>query len=474
MVRLGTPPNATATHRVLKRIVALVAVVVLWYILTRSVMLFEEKGHETLKTRTVVARLSCENYKAGLLEVVAEVHNPKLGKVAVCCVPEGESGYIPKFSRGSPCGGRRDLTASHTFVAEDNIVRGQNDVLISSARSLRAVWTKQLSSKKIEELCASSKRQRSAAVLTVFLENHNMLVSNDVVFTASFWHSSPYSPGNFLLPDFLEKRISDAFAAAQKALRSGSGGAGGSSSTWMTSAIRSIGRPVAKQYAKVRPISTCYEARAVLGKAAQSCNFPKFGMDFVEVVVKEVCGLVKAGHLGVTCIILLNVLAYVALQPKSGWEISGSNCSLMQNVKATFGHANLYHLLANMLALSAAGSKLSSCFGCDPILFWLFYLFSGLAGNLLPVLLQPNVRTIGASGAISGVILALTMLDPHPAILLFGRHASSPLVFLAVTLSSDITRDIQSRSVGNNGISYLGHLGGGLGGLFLAWLYAAL
>lgn len=139
-----------------------------------------------------------------------------------------------------------------------------------------------------------------------------------------------------------------------------------------------------------------------------------------------------------------------------------------------FGHVNHYHLLANMAALSAAGSMLSPCFGCDPIIFLLFYFFSGLAGSVLPVLFQPNARTIGASGAISGVILALTMLDPDPAIELFGRHAISPLVFLVVTLSFDVKRDIQSRIVSGNGISYLGHLGGGLGGLFLAWLYMTL
>lgn len=461
------PPSPT--HHMLKGIAALITAAALWYMLTRSVLIFEEKGHETLKTRNVVARLSCADYKAGLLEVIAEVHNPSLGKVAMCCVPEAESVSLPNFSRGSPCGGRRDLAASHTFVTADNIVRGQTDVLISSARSLRAVCSKQLSSETIEKVCASSKRQRSAAVLTVILENHNLLVSNDVVFTTSFWHSSPYSLATFFLPDIMG-RLSDLTAAAQKALRSGAG-RGRSSSTWMSPVLQ----PVAKQYAKIRPISSCNKARAILGKAATlDCKFPSLENDVVKDVAKEVCDLVKAGHLGVTCIILINLVAYVALQPSSGWEISGLNFSLLQSVKATFGHANLYHLLANMFTLSAAGSKLSSCFGCDPILFCLFYFFSGLVGNVLPALLQPNVKTIGASGAISGVILALTMLDPHPAIVLFGRHASSPLVFLLVTLGTDIARDIQRRSVGRNGISYLGHLGGGLGGLFLAWLYLSL
>lgn len=327
---------------------AVIAVTVLWIMLTRSVLIFEKTNYGTLKTRTVAARLRCAQYNgssnskdsnvntAGLLEVITEVSNPSFAKVAVCCVREEE---FPNFSRGSPCGGRRDLTGLHT---NDSILlaRGQNEVLISSAQSLRVVCSKQLSSKTVEEVCArprsNRRRQPSAAIVTIFLENHNRLVSNNAAsFTTRFWHSSPYSPENFFLSseEFVQS-ISDLAANAERALLSSFGA--GSFSTWTIFAIRSIGQPIARQYAKVRPISSCYEARAILGRtvAALDCESPNVSNDPLQELANGVCGLVKAGHLGVTCIILLNLVAYVALQPKSGWEISRSNFSLPQKPPA--------------------------------------------------------------------------------------------------------------------------------------------
>ena len=78
-----------------------------------------------------------------------------------------------------------------------------------------------------------------------------------------------------------------------------------------------------------------------------------------------------------------------------------------------FLHAGFWHLAGNMFFLWMFGGQLENRLGS--ILFLLLYLASGLGGDGLQYLMNPgmNIPTVGASGAISGVVGAYFIFFPR-------------------------------------------------------------
>jgi membrane associated rhomboid family serine protease len=120
-------------------------------------------------------------------------------------------------------------------------------------------------------------------------------------------------------------------------------------------------------------------------------------------------------------------------------------------VSAMFLHASLIHLAFNMLALWWLGSIVEQALGTWR--FLLVYFTAGLAGSAGALLLSgPLDVTVGASGAIYGVLGALIVLE----YLSTGSIAGPALTLLVVNLA--ITFAIPNISIG-------GHLGGLVGGV---------
>lgn len=84
-----------------------------------------------------------------------------------------------------------------------------------------------------------------------------------------------------------------------------------------------------------------------------------------------------------------------------------------------FLHAGLLHLAGNMLFLWVFGDNLEHEWGHFP--FLLFYLTAGVAAGLLQVISEPFsiVPTIGASGAIAGVMGGYLLLFPKAKVDIF-------------------------------------------------------
>ncbi len=71
-------------------------------------------------------------------------------------------------------------------------------------------------------------------------------------------------------------------------------------------------------------------------------------------------------------------------------------------VTAIFLHANLIHIFFNMFAFVQLGLLVEIYYGWERYLF--FYIFSGIIGYIASVVFYPNSISIGASGAIMGLI----------------------------------------------------------------------
>lgn len=92
---------------------------------------------------------------------------------------------------------------------------------------------------------------------------------------------------------------------------------------------------------------------------------------------------------------------------------------LWQIVTYMFLHGNFLHILFNMLFLWMMGSEIERYWGSRE--FLKYYLITGCGAGLVNVIVQPGltIPTIGASGAIFGLIIAFAMAFPDREILLY-------------------------------------------------------
>jgi membrane associated rhomboid family serine protease len=128
-------------------------------------------------------------------------------------------------------------------------------------------------------------------------------------------------------------------------------------------------------------------------------------------------------------------------------------------ITAAFLHYGILHLGMNMLVLWIIGPPLEEYFGHARYL--LVYLVAGLAGSAGALIWSPNALTVGASGAIWGIMGAALVLEGRK-IYVFGGQAMGLVVFnLAITFLIP-------------GISIGGHIGGLIGGGLCAFAFSSL
>jgi membrane associated rhomboid family serine protease len=133
-----------------------------------------------------------------------------------------------------------------------------------------------------------------------------------------------------------------------------------------------------------------------------------------------------------------------------------------------FLHADLGHLLMNMITLYYFGPAMESVLGGGK--FLILYLGSMLAGSLLTLALRwrdPGYRAVGASGAISGVLFSFVVFRPLAPIYLFLIPIGIPAVLFAVGYVAISVAGMKSRA---GRIGHEAHLGGAAGGLVLTVL----
>lgn len=121
-------------------------------------------------------------------------------------------------------------------------------------------------------------------------------------------------------------------------------------------------------------------------------------------------------------------------------------------ITAAFLHVNPIHLLFNMLMLYWFGRPLESFLG--PWRFGAVYLLAILSGSAGALLLtNPGTATLGASGAVFGILGAGLFLERKQGVYVFGGSA---LMVVVVNVIFSFTF---------SNISIGGHLGGLVGGL---------
>ena len=146
---------------------------------------------------------------------------------------------------------------------------------------------------------------------------------------------------------------------------------------------------------------------------------------------------------------------------------------------STFIHGGIMHLAGNMLFLWIFGDNLEDEMGHFP--FLAFYLVSGLGAGLLHVFAAPysTVPTVGASGAIAGVMGGYLLLFPKAKVdiliilIVFFRIIPIPAwIMLGLWLGMQFIGGLGS-DPDAGGVAYWAHAGGFVVGLVLTiplWL----
>ncbi len=125
-------------------------------------------------------------------------------------------------------------------------------------------------------------------------------------------------------------------------------------------------------------------------------------------------------------------------------------------ISGGFLHAGFLHLLLNMYVLYVAGSILEPGIGTPRFLG--IYFVSLIAGSLGALIVDPNTLTVGASGAIFGLMAAVIVVARGR-----GVEQLATQFGLFVVLNLVLTFSISGISVG-------GHIGGLIGGAVAALL----
>jgi membrane associated rhomboid family serine protease len=141
----------------------------------------------------------------------------------------------------------------------------------------------------------------------------------------------------------------------------------------------------------------------------------------------------------------------------------GYNFQIWQLITYQFMHGGFGHILFNMFALWMFGMEIENMWGSKKFLY--YYLLCGVAAGLLQLFIPPLLGTaaavtIGASGAVYGVLIAFGLLFPNRHIYLYflvpvrAKYLIGFLIILEFLLID---------SAGSN-VAHLAHLGGALCG----------
>jgi membrane associated rhomboid family serine protease len=137
--------------------------------------------------------------------------------------------------------------------------------------------------------------------------------------------------------------------------------------------------------------------------------------------------------------------------------------AVWQLVTYMFLHAPtwLWHLILNMLMLWMFGTEVERVWGTRP--FLRYYFVCGIGAGLVTVVTFRDSNTIGASGAVFGVMLAYAMMYPRREILVWMLFPMQARYFVMLCAGIEMFSLLGLP----DGVAHTAHLGG----MLFGWLY---
>ena len=220
-------------------------------------------------------------------------------------------------------------------------------------------------------------------------------------------------------------------------------------------------------------------------------RFSPNGFSMLPVVVKN--------------LLIINILAFLAYYTFTRFDIDLNDMLGLHFFKASdfrpyqlltymFMHANFAHIFFNMFALWMFGNVLENVWG--PKRFLIFYLVCGIGAGLTQELVQyiqystqlaqydrVNVgnavitmdqylnmmTTVGASGAVYGILLAFGMMFPDSLIYVYFAIPIKAKLFVVLYAVIELVSGLGI--AGSDNVAHFAHLGGMIFGLILILLW---
>ena len=148
------------------------------------------------------------------------------------------------------------------------------------------------------------------------------------------------------------------------------------------------------------------------------------------------------------------------------WPLASGNFMPWQVLSYAFLHGDIGHLLFNMLGLWMFGSELERLWGQKRYIRFLVAsaLAAALAQIVWTMVVGLRVPTVGASGALFGLLLAFGMLFPNRIIVpLIPPIPMKAKYFVAIFGGLELLLGF----LGGGGVAHFAHLGGMLGGFLM-------
>lgn len=173
-------------------------------------------------------------------------------------------------------------------------------------------------------------------------------------------------------------------------------------------------------------------------------------------------------------LLIINGLCFLALNtPQIGellfqfgalWPIGSGRFEVWQLVSYMFLHAGFSHIFFNLFALWMFGQSIENYWGTQR--FTVYYFLTGIGAALLHMLVGGGgAPTLGASGAVYGILLAFGMMFPERRImLLFPPIPLKAKYFVAIFGAIELISGFMRT---NSGVAHFAHLGGMIVGFIL-------
>lgn len=157
------------------------------------------------------------------------------------------------------------------------------------------------------------------------------------------------------------------------------------------------------------------------------------------------------------------MMEFLALNPIAPYSPMGESFFYpWQLITYQFMHGGLFHLFFNMFALWMFGMEFEQMWGSKR--FLTYYLLSGIGAGILQIFIS-NAPTVGASGAIYGLLLAFGVTFPDRKIFMFPLFIPiSAKYFVMIFAGIELLSGIYSS---NSSVAHFAHLGGAATGYLL-------
>lgn len=163
-----------------------------------------------------------------------------------------------------------------------------------------------------------------------------------------------------------------------------------------------------------------------------------------------------------------------ALQLQMFQQAPFSVATWIPMVTSMFLHGGWFHVLGNMLYLWVFGDNIEDVLGRGK--FLLLYLLAGFAGGLAHIASAPQsiIPTIGASGAVAGILGAYFITFPHsrvlalvPLLFIVTFVELPAVLFLFLWIGLQLVNGVIGIMGPQNMVAWWAHIGGFAAGMLL-------